>query len=179
MLVDANAEGADFSNSKFERSVLLGARLRRADFTGVVMERTVLLNVAAEDSTWRGSRLTRVQAGGTASFVRADCSDMTASQCGWRGSDFRDAKLARSQLVMCDFGTCRMDGVDLSGALLWRSLFMQASLRNGRLEHADFLQALCRKIDLRGSALHSTHLLQTDLSEAVLEDPPTAGEAAT
>lgn len=169
-LVEAQAADANFSNATLRRSVLLGATLRRANFTGATLERTVLLNVAAEDSTWRGSRLTSVQAGGTASFARADWTEMSARQCGWRGSDLRGANLTRSRLTQCDFGTCRLDGADLGGALLWRSLFMQASLRDCRLEQADFFQTLCRKIDLRGSSVHSARLTQADLSEAVFEE---------
>jgi uncharacterized protein YjbI with pentapeptide repeats len=178
LLTQANADDANFSNARFQRSVLLGATLRRANFTGAVLERTVLLNVAAEDSIWRGSRLTSVQAGGTASFARADWGEMTARQCGWRGSDLRAANLRGSRLVNCDFGACCLDGADLRGALLWRSLFMQASLRDCRLEEADFFQAMCRKSDLRGSPLHTARLTQADLSEALLEDSLPEGEAA-
>jgi uncharacterized protein YjbI with pentapeptide repeats len=179
LLTQANAGGANFSNARFERSVLLGATLRRADFTGATLERTVLLNVAAEDSIWRGSRLTSVQAGGTASFVRADWSEMTARQCGWRGSDLRAADLRGSRQVSCDFGTCNLDGADLRNALLWRCLFMQASLRDCRLEDADFFQAMCRKSDLRGSPFEAARLTQADFSEALRgNDSPHGGVVA-
>jgi len=178
LLTQATASGAHFTNARFERSVLLGATLRRADFTGATLERSVLLNVAAEDSIWRSSRLTSVQAGGTASFARADWSDMTARQCGWRGSDLRAADLRGSRLVSCDFGTCNLNGADLRNALLWRSVFMQASLRNCRLEDADFFQAMCRKSDLRGSPLEAARLTQADFSEVLRGSDPLHGGVA-
>ncbi|HEY6925575.1 MAG TPA: DUF2169 domain-containing protein [Steroidobacteraceae bacterium] len=178
VLVEAQAAEANFSKATFVRSVLLGSNLSRANFTGATLERTVLLNVAATGSVWRNSRLTSVQAGGTASFAQADCTEMSARQCGWRGSDLRGANLAHSRLIGCDFGGCHLEGANLKGALLWRSLFMQASLRDCHLEETDFFQALCRKADLRGSSLHAARLTQADLSETVLDHPPRKGETA-
>jgi uncharacterized protein YjbI with pentapeptide repeats len=177
VLTQARADEADFSNSKFVRTLLLDTSLRRACFAGATVESSALLNVKAEHSIWRGSRLTRVHAGGRASFVAADLRDMIASQCGFRGADLSGADFSRSRFAICDFGTCRLDGANLTGALLWRSIFMQASLRNCILEQANFLQAMCRKVDLRGSSLSAAHLLQADLSEAQLEDP-LIGESA-
>ena len=178
VLTDAIAEEAIFNQAKFGRSVLLNTKLRRAQFCDATLERTALVSVEASETLWRGARLTRVQAAGNASFLRADMTDVTARQCGWRGADLRDSNLAGSRFVICDFGKCRLDRTDLTGALLWRSIFMQASLHECRLDGADFFQAMCRKADFRGSSLATAHLLQADLSEALLGELGLEGEAA-
>lgn len=148
------ASAADFSNSQWQRSAVIGA-----DLSG---------------SRWQGARLTQVQ-GGSTNWTGADLSGLRAQRSSWPQGQLAGVNLSGALLSQCDLSRADLQGATLDDGCFTRSLFMQARLGRSSARRADFFQALLRKADFQGADLREASLYEAELTEIRLTDARTDG----
>ena len=175
VLMQAKAPRSRWVASRWSMCVAPSADFTAACFDGATLSRSVLMDAVLAGSSWQGTSLDTVYAGGKSDWQNSKLSLLRANKCGWRGSNLVGVCMDGAVLTSCDFGDADLSDVRMRGAQLYRSLFMRSKLRNIDASNTSFFQSMCRKADFSDAGLESAVLVQVDMSEAVMQGARMAG----
>lgn len=168
--INAQGKGSSWRNAKLGMALFSNAELTNADFTGASLERCIFTGTNLKESLFFKSNLERIVVDKEACLDKANFESAKAVNCGFRGVSMQYANLRQSRFDQCDFGLVNLSDSNLSAAVLYRSIFMQAKLNRADLTSTDFFQALCRKVDMSDADLRGANLIQAEMTEAILEN---------
>jgi uncharacterized protein YjbI with pentapeptide repeats len=146
----------------------------RADFSQSHWERSALIGSDLTASIWLGARLTQVQCSDSI-WRDADLSGLRAERGSWTKSQLQGANLSGAWLSSCDMSRADLSGARLDAACLPKTLMMQAQMANASAVGTDFFQALLRKADFTGADLRNASLYEAELTEVCLAHADTQG----
>jgi uncharacterized protein YjbI with pentapeptide repeats len=193
----AHAESADFRRARFDGTTLDQLVASGCNFASAVMDNLVLSQARLEDCGFEEARLFAVDFDdgtelGAVRFDRAHLHKVSWIECVARGLSFAGARLDTCDWTdtrregEIDFSAARLDSTcfvgeaALQGARFCGAQLVDCSLRDARLDEADFTQARLENSDfsnasMRAAVLHRADAMncmfvRTDLTAASLVD---------
>lgn len=188
VLTRATLHGAKLDRCDLSGANLGAALLRDASLAGALLHEAILAGADLARTSFVGAQLAGADFAG-AQFHQTDFSqvaapDMVFIEVDFSGAIFRSAVMTKNVFVRCRFTDIDLSGADLSGsafveASAWRACFAGARLERccfvapTVLSEADFDRAQMssanlRDADLRGARFESAVLCAADLSNARL-----------
>lgn len=158
-LGDADLRGADLGDSNLSIANLSDANLGAAN----------LFRANLNDADLRSSNLSGVNAS-NATFIRANLRLADLSMADFSGADFCAADLRDSNFGAANFTNANFAGANLRGVSLRGANFSGANLSNVDLNGMDLSGMNLSGANLSGANLEYARLVNTDFSNAILND---------
>jgi uncharacterized protein YjbI with pentapeptide repeats len=164
-LSGCQAQGADFSGSNFAGARFVAANLEQANFADCNLEGADMSKASLQSAVFDA-----VKARG----IKMEEANLTGMQAG-EGADFTEGRFQRVQGPGAIFEDCILDRADFSGAILTRSQFASASMREVKCHRVDFTKTDFSDAVLVRAVLTNCNLLRTmfdraDLTKADVRD---------
>lgn len=170
----AKLAGSSWCGASFNKCVAWKLQAQGANFSGSRWQRSALIGSDLSASKWREARLVQVQ-GNDSDWRGADLSGLRAERGSWTQSQLQGARLDGAFIMACDMSRADLSAASLDGACLPRTLMMKAQLPGASAVGTDFYQALLRKADFGKADLRDASLYEAELTEVCLVDADTRG----
>jgi uncharacterized protein YjbI with pentapeptide repeats len=174
ILSQAKLAGSSWCGASFNKCVAWKLQAQGADFSGSRWQRSALIGSDLSASKWRAAQLVQVQ-GNDSDWRGADLSGLRAERGSWTQSLLQGARLDGAFIMACDMSRANLSAASLDGACLPRTLMMKAQLPGVSAVGADFYQALLRKADFGKADLRDANLYEAELTEVCLIGADTRG----
>ncbi|WP_158743553.1 DUF2169 domain-containing protein [Acidisphaera sp. L21] len=169
-----HAAGARFDGAQGSRADFACADLTGASFAGTYLPGANFSDALLSDAIFDDATLTEADLGGAtairASFIDADMVNLRAA-----GTDLRNAVLTRAHAPRSIWQRARLDGADLSRAVLNWAIFAEASLDGAKFDRAWLEDSKFDEASLRGAHLTRAKMVRASLEWTDLTDADLSG----
>lgn len=149
-LNDAFLEGANLSNANLRRANLNGCMLARADLSGAI----------CDNAQMQGVNLGLANLSGT-SFKNCTMDEAVLYRAIMKDACFHKASLRKADCMKCEGEYVDMQGADLSNTQFLESKLNSADFSNSTVCEALFLKAELHGVNFSGANLRSTIIVQS------------------
>jgi uncharacterized protein YjbI with pentapeptide repeats len=175
----ANLEGAAFGKALLVEADLSGARLKGAKFGGALLSKASFAGATGEGADFTGADMAETIICQGADFKKAVFAGVNGPQSIWIDSVFDGADFSGAKLFRSNFLNASLKQVKFIGADVKNSTFRKAGLLLAEATKSDFHESSFAKANLSGADFNGSNLFGADLYEAVLEGAKLKGANLT
>lgn len=176
-LLGVDLAGLKAAGADLSDSNFIDANVTGADFSGARLDKATFVNVRGDRARFEGADLRRAVFALGCSFAGADLRGARLDGCNLSGAVLRGADLSRAALDGGNLSACDMQGAKLYRVVARGARFSGADLRDADLTSANLMRATFHETRLAGATFKGANLFRADFDE-VLGDASTSFEDA-